>query len=205
MPAVRIIVCAALFGVLSVRMAAADIYYWVDENNVPTFSDSASHPGAKVILREKKPATYKANELSPEAVNRQIPPQLVSLAKDAARAHSLEPALLLAVMKVESNFNVRAVSPKGARGLMQLMPGTAKRYGVNNIHDAEQNVNGGARYLRDLLAMFDNNVSLALAAYNAGEQSVIRHGNKIPPYRETLLYVPKVMRHFTALRKLHQS
>jgi soluble lytic murein transglycosylase-like protein len=85
------------------------------------------------------------------------------------------------------------VSGKGAAGLMQLMPDTAKRYGVADRFDPRQNLEGGARYLRDLLRLFDNNVSLALAAYNAGENAVARYGNRIPPYRETLNYVPRVL------------
>ena len=85
------------------------------------------------------------------------------------------------------------MSKKGALGLMQLMPQTAKRYGVIDALDPLQNLDGGAHYLRDLLRMFNNDVSLALAAYNAGEQAVVKHGNRIPPYRETLHYVPQVL------------
>jgi soluble lytic murein transglycosylase-like protein len=85
---------------------------------------------------------------------------------------------------------------KGASGLMQLMPETARRYHVTDIWDPKQNLSGGARYLRDLLAMFNNNLGLALAAYNAGENAVIQHGNRIPPYPETRSYVPRVMQHY---------
>ncbi|MCB1903858.1 MAG: lytic transglycosylase domain-containing protein, partial [Gammaproteobacteria bacterium] len=85
------------------------------------------------------------------------------------------------------------LSKKGARGLMQLMPGTADRYGVNDSWDPEQNLDGGARYLRDLLDMFDQDLKLAVAAYNAGENAVKKYGNKIPPYPETVQYVRKVV------------
>lgn len=112
---------------------------------------------------------------------------------EAARVSGVESALLHAVISVESHYNPKALSPKGATGLMQLMPQTAKRYGVADSYDPLQNVQGGARYLRDLLRMFDNNTSLALAAYNAGENAVKKHGNRIPPYRETLNYVPRVL------------
>jgi len=112
---------------------------------------------------------------------------------EVSRTYGLESALLHAVISVESRYNPKAVSKKGAAGLMQLMPQTAKRYGVADAFDPLQNLNGGARYLRDLLRLFNNNTSLALAAYNAGEQAVVKYGNRIPPYRETLNYVPQVL------------
>jgi soluble lytic murein transglycosylase-like protein len=111
----------------------------------------------------------------------------------AAAAHGVDPALLRAVIHVESRFNPSALSPAGAAGAMQLMPGTASRYGVGNRNDPRQNVDAGARYLRDLIHRFDGNIALALSAYNAGEGSVERRDRRIPPYRETLTYVPEVM------------
>jgi hypothetical protein len=95
----------------------------------------------------------------------------------------------------------RARSPKGAMGLTQLMPATAERYGVKNAYDAKQNLHGGARYLADLLVMFDNDVHLALAAFNAGEGAVMKYGRKIPPYAETQRYVPQVLAQLNLLRK----
>lgn len=112
---------------------------------------------------------------------------------EVSRTYGMESALLHAVISVESHYNPKAVSNKGAAGLMQLMPQTAKRYGVVDAFDPLQNLDGGAQYLRDLLRMFNNNTSLALAAYNAGEHAVMKHGNRIPPYRETLNYVPRVL------------
>jgi soluble lytic murein transglycosylase-like protein len=97
------------------------------------------------------------------------------------------------VITAESGYNAAAVSRAGAQGLMQLMPQTAKRYEVADSFDPEQNIRGGARYLRDLLDLFGNDLELAIAAYNAGENAVLRHGRKVPPYRETLAYVPKVI------------
>ncbi|MCC7547453.1 MAG: lytic transglycosylase domain-containing protein [Burkholderiales bacterium] len=114
----------------------------------------------------------------------------------AAKTFSLEPALIHAVITAESAYNPLARSPKGAKGLMQLMPGTAERYGVKNPLDPKQNILGGAAYLRDLLTLFGNDMQLALAAYNAGEGAVARHGGRIPPYRETLEYVPKVLSYY---------
>lgn len=120
--------------------------------------------------------------------------------KVAALDNGVETALLHAVIMTESNYNARAISPKGARGLMQLMPFTAKRFGVNNSYDPSQNIQGGARYLSYLLKLFKNDFSLAVAAYNAGENAIIEHGNKIPPYRETVHYVSKVMSIYKKLR-----
>ena len=117
----------------------------------------------------------------------------------ASAETGLDAALLHAVISVESGYNQAAVSGKGASGLMQLMPLTAKRYGLRNPFDPAENISAGARYLKDLLALFDNNLELALAAYNAGENAVIRHGRQIPPYAETRRYVPLVVAHYRRL------
>jgi len=114
----------------------------------------------------------------------------------AAHATQLEPALVLAVAAVESAFDANAVSHKGARGLMQLMPATAARYGITEpqaLMHPQTNAHAGSRYLADLLRLFDGNTELALAAYNAGEGAVLRYGRRIPPYLETQRYVAKVM------------
>jgi soluble lytic murein transglycosylase-like protein len=117
-----------------------------------------------------------------------------------AQSHGVNAALLSAIIEVESGFNANALSPKGAVGLMQVMPATAARYGRFNLYSPEQNVDVGARYLRDLLAMFDGNVRLAVAAYNAGENAVIRHGRRVPPYQETIKYVPMVLERYDRFR-----
>lgn len=128
-----------------------------------------------------------------------IPPQLADkpfarLIHSAARDAALDPALVHAVIHVESGYNPGARSPKGALGLMQVMPETAARYGVRNpARSVEANLNAGTRYLRDLMAMFDGRLDLVLAAYNAGENAVLRYGYRIPPYRETQHYVPAVL------------
>ncbi len=119
--------------------------------------------------------------------------QYADLIERAAFRHGLNPALLHAVIHAESAYNPAAMSNKGAIGLMQLMPGTAARYGVRDAYDPEQNVFGGARYLRDLLGMFGSDVRLAVAAYNAGEQNVVKYGYQIPPFDETRNYVSKVL------------
>ncbi len=109
-----------------------------------------------------------------------------------ADRYGVDPTLIYLVMQAESGFNHRAVSRVGARGLMQLMPETARRLGVRNIHDPIQNVDAGTRYLRTLLEMFNGDLNLALAAYNAGENAVIKYGRRVPPYRETLNYVWRI-------------
>lgn len=116
---------------------------------------------------------------------------LIDMADDAATRHGLEPELVHAVILAESRYNPQALSHKGAMGLMQLMPGTAKRYGVGDPWSPPDNIDGGVRYLRDLLKQFGS-VELAVAAYNAGEKAVERYGNNIPPYAETEVYVERV-------------
>ncbi|HEY0766574.1 MAG TPA: lytic transglycosylase domain-containing protein, partial [Steroidobacteraceae bacterium] len=123
----------------------------------------------------------------------------------AARSAAVRPELVRAVIVVESAFNPRAVSKRGAQGLMQLEPSTARRYGVSNAFDPEQNITAGAHYLRDLLARFGNNLELTLAAYNAGEDAVERYGRSIPPFSETRHYVPAVMRVYHALLAQQRS
>ena len=122
----------------------------------------------------------------------------------AATRHGVEPLLLYSVMCQESAFKGRAISPKGARGLMQLMPATAARFGVTDIFDPEQNIHAGARYLRFLLDLFDGDVGLALAGYNAGEGAVKKYGYTVPPYRETVNYVRKIKRRYTDLSALSE-
>ncbi len=119
-------------------------------------------------------------------------PGLDSLIRQNGYKYNVDPYLIFLVMEQESHFNTYAVSPKGARGLMQLMPGTGARFGVRRPHDPAQNISGGTRYLRELLNRFNNRVDLVLASYNAGEGAVAKYGNKVPPYRETRNYVKKI-------------
>lgn len=119
-------------------------------------------------------------------------PGLDSLILQNGSRHNVDPYLIFLVMEQESHFNAGAVSPKGARGLMQLMPGTAARFGVRRPHDPAQNISGGTRYLRELLNRFNNRVDLVLASYNAGEGAVARFGQRVPPYAETRNYVKKI-------------
>jgi soluble lytic murein transglycosylase-like protein len=121
--------------------------------------------------------------------------------REAASRHGLDPLLVHAVIRAESGYDPRAVSRKGAAGLMQLMPETAVRYSVPDRFDPAMNLEGGARYLRYLLGVFGGNLSLALAAYNAGERAVLRSGTRIPDYPETVAYVRRVRGYYEALRR----
>ena len=126
--------------------------------------------------------------------------QIDSYVSDSAKRNGLDPLLIYSVMHQESSFKSRAISPKGARGLMQLMPGTAVRFGVTNIFDAQQNIEGGSRYIKFLLDRFDGDLSLALAGYNAGEGAVEKYGLRIPPYAETQEYVRRISQRYNILR-----
>jgi len=131
-----------------------------------------------------------------EVVRRPAPlpaEEVGQLVREAAGRHAVDPQLIHSVIRVESNYDPYAISPKGARGLMQLMPATARRFGVSNSFDPGQNIEGGAKYLKHLIELFPHDLRLALAAYNAGEQAVAKYG-WIPPYTETRDYVNKVAR-----------
>lgn len=119
---------------------------------------------------------------------------------ESGKRNSVDPLLLYSIMHQESTFKSGAVSPKGARGLMQLMPFTARRFGVTSIFDPRQNIEGGARYMRFLLDLFGGNIDLALAGYNAGEGAVMKYGYRVPPYRETQEYVRRITRRYSLIR-----
>jgi len=138
--------------------------------------------------------TGKANSLSERTTNRLKglttgSPAIDSYIVESSGRYSVDPLLIYAQMGTESAYNLRAHSKKGASGLMQLMPATARRLGVSDIYDAKQNIEGGVKYMRILLDLFGQDVRLALAGYNAGEGSVIKYGYKIPPFKETQEYV----------------
>lgn len=151
----------------------------------------------KVLKVEGRPKRKARCLLEPPATRFASRPhpakgEVANLVRELAPAYRLDPDLVLAVIEAESNFNPRARSPKNAQGLMQLIPATAERFGVDNVWDPEQNVRGGMAYLRWLLGYFDGNVKLALAAYNAGEGAVDRYGG-VPPYAETRAYVNRII------------
>jgi soluble lytic murein transglycosylase-like protein len=174
------IVCA-----LALPAARAQIYGGTDERGTLVLSDFRSESAPELVLGAPVAAP-------PAAVPRTVAP-LATLIDEIARATALPPQLLAAVIAVESGFDARAVSRKGAQGLMQLMPATAQRFGVTDPFDPRQNIAGGAAYLKSLLQRFDGDLTLALAAYNAGEGAVIKAGYRLPPFDETRAYVPRVL------------
>lgn len=182
----------------------ADLYAYTDENGVLNITNVPSVDSRyKLLRKEGNGRTWKNSLNALKSGGRRTYKKsagLDNIVQQAAQTYKVDAALVHAVIHAESGFNPHAVSPKGASGLMQLMPATARRYGVQDIFDPKQNVGAGVRYLKDLLKMFDNNPRLALAAYNAGENSVIRFGG-IPPYPETTQYVSKVLTLHTRYRK----
>jgi len=206
-----------VFGLVLLAAAAApchaDIYAFLDEQGVAHFADYPLDSRYQLYMKTKPPEERVSVEMTPgepTAISdgtpsgRTLPLQAgkryAEMITKVAREAKVEPALLHAVIAVESAYNPQAKSAKGATGLMQLMPDTAKRYGVTDLLNPLENLRGGARYLRDLLAMFNNNLKLVLAAYNAGEGAVIRSGNAIPNYPETRAYVPRVLQHYELYR-----
>ncbi len=192
-----------LAGALSVP-AIADVYGFIDERGVHNYSDVPRDPRAKLLWRDLK-GPKAIGIPDSRALMTRLPAAIDARIESVAIEHGLDPFLLKAVVAIESRANPRAVSPKGAKGLTQLMPATARRFGVRDAFDANQNLAGGARYLRLLLKMFRNDISLALAAFNAGENAVIRNGHSIPPYPETQRYVPTVMEQMSVFKRNARS
>ena len=168
--------------------AEAQIYAWRDATGTLVLSDRKLDAGAKTYSVPEAPAIRATRPVASRAASERFEP----LVQEHAARHALRPDLVRAVIQVESGFNPRARSPKGAMGLMQLMPATAQDLGVRDAYDPDENIRGGATYLRRLLDRYDGDEELALAAYNAGPLAVDRHGRAVPPYRETREYVKKV-------------
>lgn len=182
----------SLACLLVAGVARADIYAFTDEQGTVHFSDVPQDRRYVLFLRTPREPAGDATLAGRQEQDAQRA-RYSAYVEDAAKEHRVGAALLHAVISAESGYNPNALSRKGAIGLMQLMPETARRYDVADPYDPVQNIRGGTRYLRDLLKRFNNDLRLALAAYNAGEDAVIRHGNAIPPFPETVRYVPKVM------------
>ena len=177
--------------------ASTRIYKWVDVDGVAHFTDMPDSNRYRLIDLSPGGLTRSGDHYNPRLLARAA--QYDAIIELEAKSASIEPNLLRAVIVVESGFNSRAVSKSGAVGLMQLMPATATRFGVSNRYDPTQNVRGGARYLGFLINRFRQNVRLALAAYNAGEDAVDRNAGQVPPFIETLEYVPKVLKIYQML------
>lgn len=193
--------CGLLLGAGSAR---ADIYAFTDEQGVVHYTNVPNDIRYTLFMRtpQSAPAVSAGGGLK-SGVRRAE--RYAHLIDAAARESSIEPELVRAVMVAESGADPHALSPKGARGLMQLMPDTARRYGVRNIYDPEQNIRGGAQYLSDLSNRYSHDLRLVLAAYNAGPNAVDQHGGRVPPIRETLDYVPRVLSLYHQFRQLTAS
>ena len=164
---------------------------WYKRGSMSIFIDAARVD--RVEVEEAETVAQTGKKASGWSTGR---PGLDSLIRQNGYKYNVDPYLIFLVMEQESHFNTYAVSPKGARGLMQLMPGTGARLGVRRPHDPAQNISGGTRYLRELLNRFNNRVDLVLASYNAGEGAVAKFGNKVPPYQETRNYVKKISKRY---------
>jgi soluble lytic murein transglycosylase-like protein len=186
---IRLLLIVATALVAWPAQADAQIYAWRDGTGRLVLSDRRLDPDAPVTTYAVagSPAVRTTRQVVP-AVSEQFEP----LVQEHASRHGIRPDLVRAVIQVESAFNPKATSPKGAMGLMQLMPATARELGVANAYDPGENIRGGTLYLRQLLDRYDGNEELALAAYNAGFNAVDRHGGQVPPYDETQNYVKKV-------------
>ncbi|MGE8186782.1 lytic transglycosylase domain-containing protein [Pseudomonas sp. NPDC086278] len=186
--------CLLLSGV-----AQADVFVSVDANGSYVLSN-VHRPGRHYerVIHEPAAAVVSLDQ-QPQMIADQPYAELVSA---AATANELPAALLHAVIKTESSYHADATSPKGAGGLMQLMPETAREMGVTDVYDPKANIQGGAKYLKHLMTLFDNDIALAVAAYNAGPQAVLSRGGVIPPFAETQRYVPSVLRQYRRLQGL---
>lgn len=173
--------------------AGAEIYRYLSEDGIVFFTNAPSEGNGKIVVREQIAAAQKVKAKAKIYSNLD---SFNTIAEEKARQHNMDPELVKAVIKAESNWNAGAVSPKGARGLMQLMPSTALDLGVYNSFDPEQNIDGGTRYLKYLLEKFNGNLTLALAAYNAGPRLVERT-RTIPSIPETVSYVKRVIKHYS--------
>lgn len=184
---------AFLFTLLNVAVPAqADIYTFTDEQGVAHFTNVPADARYQALLRSAPQVSEAGAPISAAMLARSA--EFDTIIEAAATKVSVQPELLRAVIVVESGFDPDAMSNKGARGLMQLMPATARAYGAKDAGDPNQNIHAGARYLRDLMNRYEDDLELTLAAYNAGETAVERYGRAIPPYEETRRYVPKVMK-----------
>ncbi len=193
----RLLWLKALIGIAWIPSATGDVYRFEGKSGTVYYAERPSAGKATGVPPRPQDAIHGPLRRVPTMESVDALPQgstdIDHWIAQAATTYELDPKLLHAVIGTESAYNPFAVSPKGARGLMQLMPATAARFRVDDPFDARENILGGSRYLRSLMGLFNQDVELALAAYNAGEQNVIRYGHRIPPFQETQSYVSKVL------------
>jgi soluble lytic murein transglycosylase-like protein len=186
------IVCLMALA-LAGASAQAQIYAGITASGAILLSSSQDDNAAQLIVEEEVVPDSRSERLAATALPHPIPEGFAPFVHEASVAYKLPAALIHAVIAVESNYNPRALSPKGAQGLMQLMPATARRFGVVNSFDPRVNILAGSRYLRWLMDYFEQDLELTVAAYNAGEMAVVQAGRRIPRFAETEKYVPKVL------------
>jgi Transglycosylase SLT domain/Domain of unknown function (DUF4124) len=186
----RLILSAFVVMLLSINASEADIYKSVDENGVICYTDIPLRKNAERIMRTQRVTVDTKEKNQAKAEMRKM--ELHGIVKEKSAKYNIDPSLVHAVIKAESNGNPYAVSRKGAQGLMQLMPTTARDLQVQNPFDPEENIDGGTRYLKYLLERFNGDLTLALAAYNAGPKAVEKSGS-VPQIPETRQYVQKVL------------
>jgi|SRR5579859_4907180 len=196
MQAKYVLLFAALLAAAGAS-ARTRIYSFVDADGTRHFTDIPDNNRYRLLVLSPDDRTASGERYDTVLLARAA--RYDSIIERAALSAAVEANLLRAVIVVESGFNSRAVSKRGAVGLMQLMPATASRFGVSNLYDPIQNVHAGAHYLKFLMNRFGQNVRLALAAYNAGEDAVERNGGQIPPFTETMAYVPRVLKIYRML------
>jgi soluble lytic murein transglycosylase-like protein len=193
---------ATLFAA-SIAAANPKIYTYMDAQGLRHYTDVPDNNRYRLLVLSPQDRTASGDRYDMRLLAKAS--QYDSIIEHAALSAAVESNLLRAVIVVESGFNSHAVSKRGAVGLMQLMPATASRFGVSNAYDAQQNVHAGARYLKFLIDRFGHDIRLALAAYNAGEEAVARNGGQIPPFSETMAYVPRVLKIYKLLGEQPRS
>jgi soluble lytic murein transglycosylase-like protein len=193
----KLLFIVGFLALASTAGASSKIYLFIDEQGVRHYTDTPDNNRYRLLALRPQDRTASGDRYDARVLARAT--QYDAIIEHAASDATVEANLLRAVIVVESGFNVRAMSKRGAVGLMQLMPATAARFGSSDSFDPGQNVRAGAHYLKFLLDRFGQNLSLALAAYNAGEDAVDRNGGQIPPYSETMAYVPRVLKIFKML------
>jgi soluble lytic murein transglycosylase-like protein len=189
-------ICVCLFFLTT--PSSAGIYRFVDEKGVVHFTNCPRDPKFKLYIRENKEDVGNDNHSSSFRYIKDSN-QYDSLISEFSKKYQVDFALIKAIIRTESGFNPMAVSRKGAKGLMQLMPETALRMNVSNIFNPRENIDGGVRYFKYLLSLFNDDLRLSLAAYNAGE-NVVAELRSIPPYRETADYVRRVLSYYQSYR-----
>lgn len=195
---------AAALSLALPGIAAADIYQYTDANGVIHFTNTrpAGSVGAKVYARSKEARASSVAAVPPQDRDVSRFTRYDEWIRQASALYQIPEQLVRAVIKVESDYDPRAISVSGARGLMQLMPDTAERLQVRDIHDPRENIFGGVRFLRILANTFNGDLELTVAGYNAGGEAVIRHGG-IPPYAQTRNYVTKVTGYYRRYRTMN--